>query len=541
MGGAVELWDTTTGKRLAILKEDIGRATALEFSVDGTTLVCASWTKKIEYSMWEIATGREMLRFTKKQDITRVNKGTLVLSQNPHLVASGHLRTVKIWDVVTEELRHTLIGDRYIEALAFSPDGKTLAGGGKEIRLWDTEIGNELSKLDGHTSTVRAITFASNSRILASGGFGGEIILWNLDTPNQKSTLPHLLRFATGGEQAKIKSKYNTHTLTGHTLPIEALDFTTDIKKLASGSQDGTVIVWDVETGNPLFTLTGHAGGIKGLKLLQDDETLISGGDDGAIRLWDIDTRTEQLTQIRLPRFDTVLTFSRDGKTIGVGNYSQVQLENTDTQNSSIPLIGHRDIVMAVAFSPDDKFFAMGGRKGKVVLWNLPNYQHPSTYDAHTDEINAVVFSPDSKTLASASKDGTVQLLDLHTEEKTTLGTKPNSSVEALAFSPDSSTLVSAHRNRTIQLWDTNTHQHIADFIDAKRTTGLAFSPDGKTVISGANGGLIQLWDVDARAVRQEIWTGDAAAPTKFAFTWDGKTLLSSSQDGTILIWDLDQ
>ena len=540
LDGAVELWDATAGKRLAILKENIGSVKKLEFSADGRMLACASWAKRVEYYMWEVATGREILHFTKAQDVILANKGALVLSQNPHLVASTNMDTVRIWDVATEELRHTLKDSSNGETLAFSPDGKTLAGGGIAIRLWATETGNALSKLNGHTRLVEAITFSPDGKILASGDASGKIILWRLDAHNQKSTLPRLLRSVTGGKQDGARNN-EKRILTGHALPIGVLDFTTDSKKLASGSQDGTVIVWDVETEKPLVTLTGHTGFIKGLRFLEDGKTLISGGNDGTIRLWDIDTRTEQIIEIKLRQFTSALTFSRDGKTIGMAHQRQVQLWNTETRSFSTPLTGHKGHVLTVAFSPDDTRLASGSREGGVILWDMQNRQHFSTLDSHTDQVKAVVFSSDGKKFASASKDGTVHLLDLQTEKKTALLAEPNSSVEALVFSPDSSTLVSAHRDGIVQLWDANTYQHIADFIGARGTMALTFSPDGKTVITGSRDGLIQLWDVNTRTVRQEIRTGDAAWATKFAFTSDSKTLVSGSWDGTILIWDLEQ
>ena len=539
LGGAVELWDTTGGNRLAILKEDMGSVTELEFSADGTMLICASWARRtIAYHMWEVTTGREILSFTKEQDTIPANKGALVLSQNPHLVASTDINTVRIWDVATEELQHTLEGDRNTGTLAFSPDGKTLVSGDIKIRLWDTETGNELSELDGHTWTVNAITFSPDGRILASGDSSGKIILWHLGAHNQKPTLPRLLRFFTGNKPTKAKNKHENPTLTGHTLPIKALDFTTDSKKLVSGSRDGTAIVWDVETGKPLFILTGHTGFISGLRFLEDGKTLISGGNDGTIRLWNTDTETEQLMKIKHPSFLSVLTFSRDGKIIGIGYQNEVRLWNTDTQSFSAGLTGHESLVLTVAFSPDDKLLASGSVGGTVILWDVPDRQHFSTLDSHTGPVKAVVFSSDGKKFASASKDGTVHLLDLQTKKETTLLTEPNSSLEALAFSPDSSILVSTRRDGTIQLWDTNTHQHIANFIGARGTMALAFSPDGKMVVTGARGGLIQLWDVDTRTVRQEIRTGDAAWQTKFAFTPDSKTLVSGSWDGTVLVWD---
>ncbi len=545
--GAVELWDTTTRERLTVLGEDIGSVQALEFSVDGTTLASVSWSGTMKYYLWEVATGREVLSFTKAQGRIPHSKSALVLSQAPHSVASTDVDTVKIWDVATEELRHTLAENgNPILALAFSPDGKTLAGSYHTIRLWDTETGNELSELGRHRHGVYIMTFSPDSRILASGDTGGKVILWDLDSPNpkpfkQKSTLPSLLRSITGDKSSKTDNTLE-NPLIEHTLSIEALDFTTDSRMLVSGSQDGAAIVWEVETGNRLFTVTGHTGSVKALAFLEDDKTLISASSDGTLRIWETGTGNQQLIPIKHKRSIFCMAFSADRKTVAIGGVgNDVYLWNADTKNFVATFkTGHKNYVDTLAFSPDDKILATGSRDRKVELWDVPNHQRLSILDGYTDGIIEMTFSADGKKFASRSRDGTAHLSDLDTEKKTVLVTAPNSGVNALAFSPDSSLLVSGCSDEKIQLWDANTHQHIADSIVSPIVHHLEFLPDGKTVVTGTQYGLILLWDVDTRTVIRQIRMGDAALPTAFAFTQDGKTLVSGCSDGTIFIWDLE-
>lgn len=545
--GAVELWDTMTGKRLTVLGEDIGSVQALEFSADGTTLASVSWSGTMKYYLWEVATGREVLSFTKAHGRIPHSKSALVLSHAPYSVASTDVDTVKIWDVATEELRHTLAENgNPILALAFSPDGKTLAGSYHTIRLWDTETGNEFSKLGRHRHGVYIMAFSPDGRILASGDTGGKVILWDLDSPNpkpfkQKSTLPNLLRSITGDKSSETNNTLE-NPLIEHTLPIEALDFTTDSQRLVTGSQDGAAIMWDVETGNRLFTVTGHTGSVKALEFLEDDKTLISASSDGTLRIWETGTGNQQLIPVKHKRSIFCMAFSADHKTVAIGGVgNDVHLWDADTKNFVATFkTEHKDVVDTLAFSPDDKILASGSRDRKVELWDVPNHQRLSILDGYTDGIIEMTFSADGKKFASRSRDGTAHLWDLDTEKKTVLVTPPNSGVNALAFSPDSSTLVSACWDEIIQLWDANTHQHIADLIVSPTVRHLEFSPDGKTVVMGSESGLILLWDVDTRTVSHEIRTGDAARPTAFAFTQDGKTLVSGNSDGTIFIWDLE-
>lgn len=173
LGGAVELWDTSTGERISVLKQDIGRVKALEFSPDGTMLACASWYRNVEYHMWEVASGREMFHFIGPQE--SLHNG-LALSPDAHSVASAGREKVFLWDASTGKLRHTLNSSN-VWTLAFSADSKTLVGGQTTLFSWDVETGDELSEYKGHSRNVQSITFSPDGKTFASGDTGGKIII----------------------------------------------------------------------------------------------------------------------------------------------------------------------------------------------------------------------------------------------------------------------------------------------------------------------------------------------------------------------------
>ena len=238
----VQVWDTTTGKELATMDGDIDWVFTLVFSADGKTLAGAGGGATFQFYIWDVNTGREVSNFIGQQD--SINGGGLIVSPDHRFVASAGGNKVFLWDTRTGKRKHTVEGDTDLAwTLAFSPDSKTLAGGYETIRLWDTETGDELSELKGHTRLVRSLAFSSDSKILASGDSSGKIILWDFNlhrqkTENQKPTLPDLLRSMTRANR----------TLTAHILSVDVLDFTTDGKTLVSGSWDGTVLVWNLES-----------------------------------------------------------------------------------------------------------------------------------------------------------------------------------------------------------------------------------------------------------------------------------------------------
>ena len=165
--------------------------------------------------------------------------------------------------------------------------------------------------------------------------------------------------------------------LTAHTKAVKCLAFSPDGKILASGSDDNTIRLWSVDTGETQMILTGHTHefeGVKSVTFSPDGKTLVSGGGDNIIHLWDIDTGEINMT-----------------------------------------LVGHTHWVFSLAFSPDGKTLASGGVDSVINLWDANTGEHKKTLDGHTAWVRSIAFSPDGKTLVSGSDDGTVLLWDLTT------------------------------------------------------------------------------------------------------------------------------
>ncbi|NEP35367.1 PQQ-binding-like beta-propeller repeat protein, partial [Moorena sp. SIO3B2] len=331
------------------------------------------------------------------------------------------------------------------------------------------------------------------------------------------------------------------HTFEGNTEWVTAIAFSPDGKQILSGSGDGTVRLWDTETGQPLHTLEGHTSSVTEIAFSPDGKQIISGSEDNTVRLWD--TETGQLIHTFEGHTDLVtdIAFSPDGKQIISGsNDNTVRLWDTESGQTLHTLEGHTSNVYDIAFSPDGKQILSGSHDTKVRLWDTESGQTLHTLQGHIDGVSAIAFSPDGQEILSVSGDGTVRLWN--TESGQTLHTLEGhiDGVTDIAFSPDGKQIISVSGDGTVRLWDTESGQLIHTFEGHTNwVTDIAFSPDGKQILSGSWDNTVRLWDTESGQTLHTL-QGHTNWVTDIAFSPDGKQILSGSGDGTMHLWDTE-
>jgi WD40 repeat protein len=291
---------------------------------------------------------------------------------------------------------------------------------------------------------------------------------------------------------------------------VQYATFSPDGKVIASpGGVDGSIILWDVETRQPLGPpLKGHKHGVNSVAFSPDGKLLASGGHDKTIILWDVKTRQPLGPPLKgHKRGVNSVSFSLDGKLLASadGGPEFILLWDVETrQPVGKPLGGHKGAVRSVAFGPDGKFLASaGGGPEFIMLWDMgtePPLGKP--LKGHEAFANSVTFSPDGKTLASAGGDSKIILWDLETGQSLGPPLKgQEGGVHSVVFSPDGKTLASSGF-LTIVLWKVETRQPLGLPLKGHKDNvwSIAFSPDGKLLASaGGVDGSIMLWDVETR------------------------------------------
>lgn len=313
-----------------------------------------------------------------------------------------------------------------------------------------------------------------------------------------RSWFPRTLRVISGGDQ---KWPPVTNIFRGHTNLVWSVTFSPDGKRVASGSADSTIRIWDAQTGDVIgFPFQGHTDSVYSIAFSRDGQKLASGSRDNTIRIWDIDS----------------------GQTI------------------TGPFKGHTDTVFSVAFSPDGKWIASGSGDNTVRIWDSGDSGVVAhILKGHTNWVFSTTFSPDGKCVASGSADNTIRIWDAETGEQVTDPFEGHTdSVYSLAFSPDSKRVVSGSGDNTIRIWDAVTAKQVSG--PFKRHTdwvnSVAFSPDGKWVASGSDDNVIRIWNATTGEVVP--FEGHSKSVEAVAFSPDGKYVASGSGDNTIRIWD---
>jgi WD40 repeat protein len=441
------LWDAATGALLATCQGHTSKVLGVALSPDGTRLVTTSSDATVR--QWDAATGQQA-----GMPYERHSGEVICAAYSPDgqwVASAGTDRTVRVWRATDQQdaaVHHGHTGLVY--EVAFAPSGRRLASlsrttqylgrGDGTVRVWDVDPRATLPVLRGHTSYVYPVAFSPDGRWIASGSWDKTVRLWDAATGEPCAVLPH----------------------SGFVL---SLAFTPDSRRLVTGSfGEDQLRIWDVATARVHKEIPGPGQFFRFLTVSPDGKRVAAFVDDMPLCVSDLTTGERLFSAKGRP-----LAYSPDGRWLaimGADNRTMVLLD-ARTHVQVAELQGKQSVHAAV-FSPDSRRLASCSRDLTVRLWQV-NPLPPSppgeggvrrvtecrVLTGHTDEILALAFHPDGKRLATGGRDGAVWLWDLNRGEEMARLPGHITYIWSLAFSPDGATLASGSGDFTVRLWDT--------------------------------------------------------------------------------------
>ena len=337
-----------------------------------------------------------------------------------------------------------------------------------------------------------------------------------------------------------IESGEELQRLEGHTRLINAVAVTPDGKRVISGSDDNTLKVWDLKNGELLWTLKGHTDLVITVAVMPDSRSAISASHDHTLKVWDLKSG-ELLRTLKDDGTVHAVAVMPDGRSAISASYENtLKVWDLKSGKALRTLRGrHTSWVRAIAVTPDGKHAISASDDNTLKVWDLKSGKALRTMRGHTGWVRAVAVTPDGRSAISGSLDKTLKVWDIESGEELRTLRGHTDMVYAVAVMPDSRSAISGSLDNTLKVWDIESEEELQT---PKDYTGwvraIAVTPDGRSAILASSDNTLKVWDIESGEDLQ-ILEGHTDQVDAVAVTPNEKHAISASYDNTLKVWDL--
>jgi WD40 repeat protein len=513
----IKIWEVATNLEIALLLGHQSWVWHTQFSHDSKYLLSGSSDRTMR--IWEVATGNCLQVLSGHQDwVWRV-----VFSLNSKLAISiGADRYIKIWWWQTgRNLLSFKVPDSQVRDGTFHGKRGLLAVcGGEGIKIWQVWTGRRIQQITtANALKLRLVSFSPDGKILVAASFTCEIHCWSVDRGDLLFTLrghPTQVFEVNYDEAGQIISTCLEQVRVWNPTTgacTKTISLARDCGKgvayrspqIVTGSDNGVVKFWNLETGKCLQTTTGNAPRVMEVAVHPSSRLVASSKDDGTIQLWDL----------RAPLITGILPPMRIDR-------------------------GHRGMATSLAFSPNGRWLASTGSDRVINIWDVERGEILQSLTGHTDYVVQLLFS-DDRTLLSRSYDASIREWDLNTGEHEVLTLLGRQWCMVLAQSPDDRYTAFGSDTPILTLLDRQTGEIASYPAIGSRVRTIAYTSDTSSIVAITDDRQLNCWDLQDN-YRHRYWSiGDREATAILAHPLHAHLLVIATEDGRISVWDLQQ
>ena len=370
-------------------------------------------------------------------------------------------------------------------------------------------------------SRITHMALSQNGAFVAVAADNSPIRIWNTDFTNE------------------------FRSFRGHTNRISALAFSVDGKKLASGSEKGKVLLWDVNTGNNMTLIhedtskqrNRSSSRIQDLSFSQDGSLIAISYNNKTILQ---DTKTKHIIYEFNDQLDQVI-FSPSNTTLAAISADSIFIYDLKSFHKKVLPIRKGSRISTFSFDAKKRYGWVGHDDGTIRRWNIEKKTYGKFIDAHNSSVSSLKITKDGKYLASTSKEET-KVWNIAAKPFSVgdfLGHKVNFNIHSCTFSSDDKELITLSHDKTVKKWMLETNPPISSFPNTETIyEKIILSNNGNFLAAYSKKKQIAIWDIPSKKIISILPIKNIQA-RRMVFSPDDKYFAyASNRDSTIIMWD---
>ncbi|MFU8828960.1 MAG: protein kinase domain-containing protein [Phycisphaerales bacterium] len=520
--GSVHVWDTDFPDRSLSLIGHEGAVFSANWSPDGSRIVTAGADGTARVWIADGSADPVVLRAHEDKVYTArwSPDGTRIVTSSEDL-------SVRMWSLGQPDSpevlgRHETVS-RYIE---WSPDGdRILAGSLTRARVWDAQSPGE--PVEYFTSApMLAMSWNPDGTRFAIGGIGGNVQIWDIDTPDSPVELRH------------------------HSAPVGSIAWSEDGARLLSASADRSAVIQAADGSGRIVRLIGHSGPVQSAHWIPGCQRVLTRSAHGGVRVWDLNGFSEPTVFRGDDQEVVTMAWNNGGVRLAIATRDGI-VRVWDTDSAALPTM-LRDAaqnsevkwkpISGLNWTPDGGRVAAWFPSRIIFLWDTDQPSEPwrttLTDSALSDK---VAFEVHSKNLVLPDSDMIPKIWHAETPINAALAEKLDTSVKSASWSPNGDRIVTAGVMVPPRVWSQDGTEHqIAISSNGSVMVKVAWSPDGTRIAELYQNASVRLWDPDASGESSTIITSPAVRVWDFFWSPSGDSVFTVSDDGVVREWDAD-